>query len=1238
MQLYSVAYAHVIYMINLLRILPLLCCFSSYCQAQLTPVPGKKYQGLLWEITGNGLKKPSYVFGTMHVSSKLAFHLSDSFYYALKQVDAVALELNPDLWQGQMVRLNELNENYAAFTQTAGNDYVSESTFRIGNYENELKSALSTEPPVVNSLLYRSYKTRDDFEEDTFLDLYIFQAGRKLGKEAAGVEDYYESQKLVMEAYRDMAAEKKKKSLDLDGETISSLLQKLQQAYRYGDLDLMDSIDNLLEKSAAFREKFLYKRNEIQAEAIDSIIQHKSLFAGVGAAHLPGQRGIIELLRQRGYRLRAVKMADRDAAQKETINQLKVPVKFSMQQSEDSFYTVDVPGPLYSLKNNYQQMDRSQYADMSNGAYYLVSRIKTYSSFLSQQGVVQKKVDSLLYEYIPGTILQKKSIVTNGYAGYDISNRTRRGDLQRYQIYITPFEVIIFKMSGKADYVNGPEASSFFNSIKLKPSQTKSAAYAPPEGGFSVWLPQQPHVFYNSANDKRWEYEAVDKASGDAYLVFKTAVHNYHFLEADSFDLALMETSFGGSENFEKQISRRYTLMDGYPVLIVKQKLKDGNFVYATHIIKGAQYYVIAQRSRNAARNNDFFKSFRFTPFVYPAPQPYQDSFLLIKTLSPVLPEIDNGIRAIIEKTADDAAEGNNPSGYITYWRKLKNGAFSSKSTGEMISVQMQEYPTYFFIRDSVKFWENEIADYLNKDDMLLHHKKWFYNPDGSKGYRFQVRDTGSSRAIDHLLMMKGRFIYTMSAITDTLSARSSFLTQMFDGLTAHENVKPQNMLESKLPIFFADLFSSDSLVQKRARQSISNVYFGGDDAAGIFQSISRLSVTNKNYFDSKMKLIAELGFIKDSINIDIPAYLSKIYEQTADTSLFQNEAIMGLARLKTAASFLVLKELVLADPPIFENDSEYDLFFDQLADSLPLSKLLFPQLLQLSSLSDYKENISNLLVSLVDSGYIKGADYAAYLPGIFIDAKVAWKKQQAKEEKIMEANNKKDLNDEDEVVEVYTGSANNYALKEYSILLMPFYENNKNIPTFFDRLLKTKDDVLRINTAALLLRNNKAVPDSIFNQLAANDKHRGMLYTQLEKAGRLDKFPKKFSTQLDLARSFLVMRNQNAPMDSMVFIKKIVTNIKNESGHLYFFKYRLKKTDDWKIGISGLQPLHEKKLSSNDRFVSLTDKKIVTTIPLDEQLDEQLKKLIFPYYNSGKNFFKSEGDYFYNKYLGDDE
>jgi len=186
----------------------------------------KKYPSLLWEITGNGLKKPSYLFGTMHVSNKMVFHLPDSFYHAIKSVETVALELNPDVWQGQMVKFDQLQLNYKNFTQAASSDYLNEKSFQLEKYEDELKTALSSEPTVVNSLLYRSYKSKEDFEEDTFLDLYIFQTGKKLGKRTTGVENYYETEKIVLEAYADMAKEKDRKTIDTDGESMSDIAQK----------------------------------------------------------------------------------------------------------------------------------------------------------------------------------------------------------------------------------------------------------------------------------------------------------------------------------------------------------------------------------------------------------------------------------------------------------------------------------------------------------------------------------------------------------------------------------------------------------------------------------------------------------------------------------------------------------------------------------------------------------------------------------------------------------------------------------------------------------------------------------------------------------------------------------------------------------------------------------------------------------------------------------------------------
>ena len=82
-----------------IAILLLLVSFSAVCQVNKKPA---KYPSLFWEITKKGEAKPSYLFGTMHVSSKLVYNLPDSFYLGIKNVQVVALENDMAYWQQDM--------------------------------------------------------------------------------------------------------------------------------------------------------------------------------------------------------------------------------------------------------------------------------------------------------------------------------------------------------------------------------------------------------------------------------------------------------------------------------------------------------------------------------------------------------------------------------------------------------------------------------------------------------------------------------------------------------------------------------------------------------------------------------------------------------------------------------------------------------------------------------------------------------------------------------------------------------------------------------------------------------------------------------------------------------------------------------------------------------------------------------------------------------------------------------
>src|SRR5690606_26319662 len=252
---------------------------TTLLNAQTNSANGE-YPSLLWEITGKGLEKPSYLFGTMHVSNKLAFQLSDSFYLGIRNADVVALETNPESWQEDMSKYGTGSE-YGGVYAAMPDDYLTINTLKFFKYDKKIERSLYSAPSTINNLLYRNYdRGNSDFEEDTYLDMYIYQCGKRWGKKVAGVESYEESMKLVAEAYRDAAKDRNKRTRRY-GRDEDYSMERLQEAYRTGNLDLLDSINKYNSVSEAFDEKFLYKRNEIQAESIDSILaSRKSLFVG----------------------------------------------------------------------------------------------------------------------------------------------------------------------------------------------------------------------------------------------------------------------------------------------------------------------------------------------------------------------------------------------------------------------------------------------------------------------------------------------------------------------------------------------------------------------------------------------------------------------------------------------------------------------------------------------------------------------------------------------------------------------------------------------------------------------------------------------------------------------------------------------------------------------------------------------------------------------------------------------
>ncbi|MCK5740754.1 MAG: TraB/GumN family protein, partial [Chlorobi bacterium] len=184
---------------TMLALLLLLFAVPSLSLAESDELSEK--HSLLWKISGNGIEKPSYLFGTMHVSKKLAFNLSEEFYKGIESCDIVGMEANPASMIKDMMGSPLFGGAYSAMKAMKPriNDMYTVEFQTLLPTDIVLGDMLAQEDNVINSLLYRrAGGFQDNFSESTYLDLFLFQAARKLNKETINLEDFEEMSKMVL--------------------------------------------------------------------------------------------------------------------------------------------------------------------------------------------------------------------------------------------------------------------------------------------------------------------------------------------------------------------------------------------------------------------------------------------------------------------------------------------------------------------------------------------------------------------------------------------------------------------------------------------------------------------------------------------------------------------------------------------------------------------------------------------------------------------------------------------------------------------------------------------------------------------------------------------------------------------------------------------------------------------------------------------------------------------------------
>ncbi len=1115
-------------------------------------ITAQEANSLLWEISGNGLKQSSYLYGTMHVSRRIAFRLDDVFYEALDQSEVVALESDPGTWLDD----NNLN-NLRGYGMQNGfytkGFYI--QNFAIKNpRKEEMAAYLAFNDSRVNGILYRSNDYSQDFEEETYLDMFIYQAGKKFSKPIVALEDLEESATLVGRASMNPMKQKPDEWLQKKMQQ-QDFMTLLQDAYRNRNINLLDSIDKGI-YTKHYLKNMLFIRNRNMANKLDSVVHTAKTFAGIGAAHLPGKEGVIAMLRDIGYTVKPLlsKATRKGTEIKQKLENAILENSYGNQKPDDAFFTVDLPSKLYPVSENPSTAYIAP--DLANGSYVMVNRIPTFS-YLKQDAVYSvEDLDQLLFENIPGKIREKQKIERNGFQGLDIRNQLKNGDHQRYHIYVTPLEIVIFKMGGDGTYVV-QHSDTIFNSIQFRKRTQKPVIVAPKFSDFEIQMPSL-YSFPNRERNGHRLVQGYDSITDSYYFLRKVTLNDFSFIEQDTFELKQIQKRFyqdlkltGTYSDFEGNVLRSNAMIDTVA----------GKKLHLKTTFRAGDYYLMGIVTTHADLATTYFDSFKMKEATYAKKfETVVDTALFFRTVSSVQPP------KFVENSNLYLNGRNRPKPYSAFNKKT----IYQNSNNEAVAVSLNKSHDFMMFPDLDSVWNLRKKLYAHERFHVMDEAK-STRADGAEELMLTLTDTASTRGILIKNVLKGGLLYEIKAQVDTVATPSRFVTAFFENFRLMDTLIGKDILTDKTPQFFDALRKNDSIVL--------NGYTFIDFKEKHVDSLKHY-IANFDYPDDKKHiqayLIQKLGKLKHP---DVVPFLKSFYGKSYNNSDAQTKILQAVSCKKEEESVALLLELLSKDLPLVSNTFEIQRIFRPYKDSLELAKKLYPELMDYSAIAEYKSPIFSILARLQTKGLIKTKSYKKYRKQILNDAKIQLKRT---------LGNTSDTNDGGYNSGLSTRISNSGVLEDYAILLYPFKEE-KDVKLFFNRLLQVKDRKIRTTLAMLMAKEEIALPQEMLQSLASDINSRAMLFGKLKSIGKAHLFPKEFRNERFLAESLLFETGKfNAKKDSLQFLEKRALNFNGKELTGYYFKTR--SNDDYdtnfnmnlvvfeKSNVLGLKPFYKKE------------------------------------------------------------
>lgn len=284
----------------------LLCTLLvSSLNAEVEAEAEASLQGVLWKIE-KADHKPSYLLGTVHVSDPRIVNFKPELKKVMSQVSSISIEakLDPEAQMAVAMRMLALGSNLEA---DVGSSYFSKITAEMQKYNMAPDIVRQLKPWAV--MLTLSVPPNGD--PTKFMDALIYNYGLEHGKNVYGLETLDEQLSIFDSMSHQDQLVLLKQTVD-DLAKRDSMMEQMLSVYLQGDLKQLAEISNAHIKemdhdmARKMMKTLVDDRNLRMLKRMQPRLLEGSALIAVGALHLTGKQGLINLLTEQGYTLKPV--------------------------------------------------------------------------------------------------------------------------------------------------------------------------------------------------------------------------------------------------------------------------------------------------------------------------------------------------------------------------------------------------------------------------------------------------------------------------------------------------------------------------------------------------------------------------------------------------------------------------------------------------------------------------------------------------------------------------------------------------------------------------------------------------------------------------------------------------------------------------------------------------------------------------------------------------------------------